>query len=310
MHLNYIIFILLLVVLVFSGIITTRYIAKISSYLELGHFAAGFIIIAVATSIPELVVGVTSALEGVPELSLGNVLGSNVVNLSLIIGTAVLIAGQVNFKENLIKNELTYPFFIALLPILLAVDGTLSRGDGFILISIFLAYLVLVFRYSDYEEEEERVSRNQFLWSLIFFILGSAALLVSARYLVDYASLIALELGIPVFFIGIILISFGTSLPELAFETISLLHGYKNLAIGDLMGSTVANSTLILGTVSLISPVLVPDFTEFQIVTVFLIILISLFILFLRSRTGLNRGRAVLLILIYLIFLVLTGYTI
>ncbi|WJI10484.1 sodium:calcium antiporter [Methanobacterium sp. CWC-01] len=309
MDIDLLIFTFLLLVLISSGIITTRYVSKISSYLKLGHFAAGFIIIAIATSIPELVVGVTSALEGIPELSLGNILGSNVVNLSLIIGTAVLIAGEINFKENKIKKELTYPFFLALLPILLALDGMLSRWDGIVLIIIFLAYFSLVFRHSEFEEEEEVVTRTQFIKSILFFTLGLLALLVSARYLVDYASLIAVDLGIPVFFIGIIVVSFGTSLPELAFETISMLHGYKILAIGDLMGSTVANSTLILGAVSIISPVLVPDFTEFEIVAVFLILLISIFILFLRSKTGLTRFRALILILIYLIFLLLTGFT-
>lgn len=310
MHVDLLIFTLLLMVLIFSGIITTRYISKISSYLKLGHFAAGFIIIAIATSIPELVVGVTSALEGIPELSLGNILGSNVVNLSLIIGTAVLIAGEVNFQENKIKKELTYPFIIALIPIFLALDGTLSRFDGLFLLIIFLAYLFLVFRHSDFEEGEEIVNRKQFLRSVIWFSIGLVALLVSARYLVDYASLIAVEIGIPVFFIGIILISLGTSLPELAFETISMIHGYKILAIGDLMGSTVANSTLILGAVSIISPILVPDFTEFQIVSLVMVVLISVFIIYLRSKSGITRLRALFLILIYVIFLILTGFTV
>lgn len=310
MHVDLLIFTLLLMVLIFSGIITTRYISKISSYLKLGHFAAGFIIIAIATSIPELVVGVTSALEGIPELSLGNILGSNVVNLSLIIGTAVLIAGEVNFQENKIKKELTYPFIIALIPIFLALDGILSRFDGLFLLIIFLAYLFLVFRHSDFEEGEEIVNRKQFLRSVIWFSIGLVALLVSARYLVDYASLIAVEIGIPVFFIGIILISLGTSLPELAFETISMIHGYKILAIGDLMGSTVANSTLILGAVSIISPILVPDFTEFQIVSLVMVVLISVFIIYLRSKSGITRLRALFLILIYVIFLILTGFTV
>jgi cation:H+ antiporter len=134
------------------------------------------------------------------------------------------------------------------------------------------------------------------------------SLLISAKYLVDYTSLIASDIGIPVFLIGIILISFGTSLPELTFETISLLHGYKILAVGDLMGSTLSNSTLILGTVSIINPILVPDYSEFQIVSIFFIILISIFSLYLRSKSGLTRLRALLMIIIYIIFLLLTGF--
>ncbi len=308
MIMDYLIFIFLLILLILSGIITTRSISKISSYLKLAHFSAGFIIIALATGIPELIVGITSAVEGIPDLSLGTVLGSNVVNLSLVIGTAVLIAGNINFEDNNIKKELTYPFFIALLPILLALDQILSRIDGLILIAMFIAYIWFVFKSTDFEEEDEIVSRKQFFRSSILFSLGLIALLISARYLVDYASLIAAEIGIPVFLIGILLVSFGTSLPELTFETTSLLHGYKLLAIGDLMGSTVANSTLILGVVSIISPILVPNLTEFQLVSIFLVILISIFVIYLQSNSGITRLKALLLIFIYVIFLFLTGF--
>lgn len=308
MNIDYMIFAFLLIILILSGALTTRSISKISLYLKLGHFAAGFIIMAIATSVPELVISITSAIEKIPELSLGTVLGSNVVNLSLVIGTATLIAGEINFKSNKIKKELTYPFFIALLPIILASDGILSRIDGIILIIIFITYFTLVFKRSDFEEEEDVVSKKQFIKNLIFFSLGLMALLISAKYLVDYTSLIASDIGIPVFLIGIILISFGTSLPELTFETISLLHGYKILAVGDLMGSTLSNSTLILGTVSIINPISIPDYSEFQIVSIFFIILISIFSLYLRSKSGLTRLRALLMIIIYIIFLLLTGF--
>ncbi len=154
---NYLIFTLLLVILILSGILTTISISKVSSYLKLGHFVAGFIIMAIATGTPELVIGISSVLEGVPEVSLGNVLGSNVVNLSLIIGSAVLIAGEVSFGGK-IKDELIYPFFIALLPIPMVLDGVLSNFDGLFLIIVFIAYCLLVYRRSDFEEE--RVGEN------------------------------------------------------------------------------------------------------------------------------------------------------
>jgi len=302
---HYLIFTALLIVLIVSGIVTTRSISKISSYLRLGHFAAGFIIMAVATGIPELVVGISSVMEGVPEVSLGNVLGSNVVNLSLIIGTAVLIAGGVSFEGDKIGEWFVYPFFIALLPIFLTLDGVLSRFDGLFLIVIFIGYFLLVYRQRGFEEEEE-VGKGEFLLSLILFAAGLTVLLISSRYLVHYAVLIALEIGVPVLFISIILISFGTSLPELVFETISILHGYKALAIGDLMGSTIVNSTLILGVVSVMRPILVTDLKNFQIVSVFLILLIFIFIMFLRSKSGITRQKALLLIIIYVIFLFLS----
>jgi len=187
----------------------------------------------------------------------------------------------------------------------LTLDGVLSRFDGLFLIVIFIGYFLLVYRQRGFEEEEE-VGEGEFLLSLILFAAGLTVLLISSRYLVHYAVLIALEIGVPVLFISIILISFGTSLPELVFETISILHGYKALAIGDLMGSTIVNSTLILGVVSVMRPILVTDLKNFQIVSVFLILLIFIFIMFLRSKSGITRQKALLLIIIYVIFLFLS----
>ncbi len=135
-------------------------------------------------------------------------------------------------------------------------------------------------------------------------------LLASSRYLVHYALLIAGEIGVPIFFISIILISFGTSLPELVFETVSILHGYKGLAVGDIMGSTIVNSTLILGMVAVMRPIPVTDLREFQIASIFLILLIFIFITFLRSKSGITRPKAILLISIYVLFLFLSVFNI
>lgn len=306
MIVDLLIFIFLLVVLVLSGIVTTRSITNISSYLKLGLFATGSLITGIATSTPELAIGIDSAIKGIPELSLGNILGTNVVNLSVIIGTAILIAGKVDFDEGDIKKETIYPFFSAFLPIILSLDGVLSRIDGLFLIIVFIAYFWLVIRKSNFEDDEVTVSRTQFLKNSLFLALGIVGLLVSSWFLVSYASLIAAEIGIPLFVVGILLLSIGTSLPELSFQTVSLLHGYKLLTIGDLSGTTVVNSTLVLGVTSLLYPILVTDFRDFMIVSVFTVIVVFIFSYYLRSK-GISRLKALLLILIYAAFIFLTG---
>ncbi len=293
--------------LVLSGIITTRSIANISSFLKLGLFATGSLITGIATSTPEIAIGIDSAIKGIPELSLGNILGTNVVNLTVIIGTAILIAGKVDFDKGDIHKETIYPFFTAFLPIILSLDGILSRIDGLILIIVFIAYFWFVIRKSHFEEDEITISRVQFLKSSLFLSLGIVGLLISSWYLVSYASLIAVEIGIPLFVVGILLLSIGTSFPELSFQTISLLHGYKLLTIGDILGTTVVNSTLVLGVTSLLNPILVTDFRDFVIVSVFTVIVVFIFSYYLRSK-GITRLKALLLILIYVIFIFLTGY--
>ncbi len=307
MIIDYLIFIFLLVVLVLSGIITTRSISSISSYLKLGLFATGSLITGIATSTPELAIGIDSAINGIPELSLGNILGTNVVNLTVIIGTAILIAGKIDFDEGDIRKETIYPFFTAFLPIILSLDGVLSRVDGLILVMVFIAYFWLVIRKGSFKKDDVSISRAQFLKNSILLALGIAGLLISSWYLVSYASLIAVEIGMPLFVVGILLLSIGTSLPELSFQTVSLLHGYKLLTMGDLLGTTVVNSTLILGVTSLLTPILVTDFNDFIIVSVFTVIVVSIFSLYLRSK-GITRLMALLLVLIYVVFIFLTGF--
>lgn len=310
MYIDWLIFVFLLLVLLASGIATTKSLSIISSYLKLGHLTAGFLIMAILTGIPELLVGFNSALLGIPELSLGDVMGSNIINLSLVIGIAVLIGGGIKFKNRPIKKETTNLFLIALLPLLLAWDHDLSRWDGMVLLGAFFIYVLVILRNKTSDADiEEGISRKSFLRNLVLFWVGVVALLVSSRYLVYYASLIAGEIGIPIFLVGVLLVSLGTSLPELSFETISILHGHPFLAVGDLMGSTVANATLILGLVSIISPIMISDFNQFQFTSIFLIFFIFIFIAFLRSDQGINRFRAVFLIVVYLLFLLLTEST-
>lgn len=263
---------------------------------------------AIATGIPELIVGLTAALTGVPQLSLGDVIGSNIINLSLVMGIAVIISGNVHFKENAIKKSTVYLFFLSFLPVVLALDQNLSRVDGFILLSTYVIYLMIIIRGRDSESEEE-VGYREFIKSSLFFSVGVIALVLSARYLVEYTTIIASEMNISILVIGVFLLSFGTSIPELVFETISLLHGYKLLAVGDLMGSTVANSTLIIGLVAILSPISISNFGLFQMVALFFAVILLIFTLFIKSKKGVTRFRALILIGVYVLFLITTQYT-
>lgn len=300
------IFVFLLIVLVLSGILTTRTLSNITSYLKLEHFIAGFIIMAISTTIPEFVVGIESALAGVPILSFGDILGSNIINLTLVIGIVTFLSGGMAFKNDVVRGDSKYMFIIALLPIFLALDQRLSRLDGIILLAVFIFYIMLLFRRKRNLELENKITRIDFLRSCFLFAAGVVSLLISAKYLIYYASSVAVEIGIPLLAVGIFMVSFGTSLPELVFESVAMLHGYKHMAIGDLMGSTVANSTLVLGVVALINPILIVNFYMFKLTSIFLIIILFSFTMLITSKKGITRQRALLLISIYILFLIVT----
>ncbi len=261
---------------------------------------------AISTTIPEFVVGIESALAGVPILSFGDILGSNIINLTLVIGIVTFLSGGMAFKNDVVRGDSKYMFIIALLPIFLALDQRLSRLDGIILLAVFIFYIMLLFRRKRNFELENKITRIDFLRSCFLFAAGVISLLFSAKYLIYYASSVAVEIGIPLLAVGIFMVSFGTSLPELVFESVAMLHGYKHMAIGDLMGSTVANSTLVLGVVALINPILIVNFYMFKLTSLFLIIILFSFTMLITSKKGITRQRALLLISIYILFLIVT----
>lgn len=286
---------------------------SLSSKSRTGAFAVTGLIAALGTSLPELFVGITSALRGTPSLSLGTVIGSNIANLSLIVGGAALLGGSVAVRGDFLKADIFYAFLVGTAPMLLLIDKTLSRVDGLILLALYGFYQVMVFtekhRTARVTEEDgfihrlirklsHRTARRELGW----VFLGIALLLFSADMLVRLAVQIALILGVPVLLVGLILVAIGTSLPELAFSTKAIKEHQPQMVFGNLLGSIVANATLILGLVSLISPIRVSAFTEYLVATMAFVVIFGTFYYFVRTKHKLERWEGAFLIGFYLAF--------
>jgi len=288
---------------------------SISIRVGLGKFALTSFLLALATSLPELFVGITSALEGKPNLSLGNIIGSNIADLSLVIGGAALFAGAVNVKGQFMKRDIFYAFLAGAAPMLLLFDKSLSRVDGLILLALYGFYNIKVFverheKLAQQRGKEEslvrrlirRINHRSTATEAAWIFLGVALLLFSADMLVRIASKIALVLNIPILLIGLFLVAAGTSLPELAFEFKAIKEKEPGMVFGDLLGSIVANGTLIIGLVSFISPIKIRAFDEYLLATMAFVILFALFYLFIRTKKKLERWEGALLLAVYLIF--------
>lgn len=284
-------------------------------------FILSSILMAIATSFPELSVGITSALEGAPHLSFGNVLGANIANITLVVGLSAFIVGRINVHGEFIKKEVLVALAAGGLPILLAIDGSLSRVDGLILIITYLAYATSFFklRFMQIAQELRKetffhrflrvflhakidINRNK-EWGKFF--LGIGALLISADILVKIARELAGAAGIPIFLVGLILLSLGTTLPELAFSFRSLEDKEPMMYFGNLLGSIITNSTLILGLVALIYPVQIIEVQKTWIAAATFLLVFLVFWFFIRTKLRLDRWEAGLLLLIYLAFVVL-----
>lgn len=279
---------------------------------KLGKFALTSFILALATSIPELFVGVTSALENRPNLCLGNVLGSNIADLSLVVGGAALLGGEVMVLGKVFTRDIFLTFIVSILPIFLLLDKALSRFDGVVLILVYLFYQITVLRGKRQELNgpgwikrllkrlSPLSSNHKKEW--LKFSLGVVLLLLSADLLVKASTRLALTFSIPILLIGLFLVAVGTSLPELSFSFQAIKRKEAGMVFGDLLGSLVANSTLILGTTATLHPIKIAAFGDFLLATIFFLFIFGLFYFFTKTKRKLERWEGAILLLVYVFF--------
>jgi len=272
----------------------------------LSEFVIGFILMGLATSIPELFVGVSSALARNSAFGLGNVIGSNILNITLIGGIIVLIGRGIKIESKKTKKDALYMFFITLLPfILMWIGHSISRIDALILLGAFFFYNVKLLRERKEftKEQKERERRWEPILNTFLFILCLVLLFFSSKFIIKYASLLSIDLSLPPILIGLFLISVGTTLPELAFESRAVQMKHSEMALGNLIGSVIVRSTLVLSITALISPI-TANFSLFFSSGVFMIIVAFLFATFVESGNKLYIKEGISLILLYVFFII------
>jgi cation:H+ antiporter len=274
----------------------------------LSEASAGFIILAVLTSTPELVVALFAIIQGNSAISIGDILGSNVFNLGIVLGILGIIGYLKTCCTDLLVELTDILFVTALIPLLLVISQyhifeIPSSVIGLILLSAFLINLYLLARkrtpaveLSTSEKGEKRKIGSVVAVLLVSFII----VVVAARLTVYSASNIAVALGIPPILIGAKIVSIGTSLPELSTALVAVRRGRVQLAIGDMIGSNLTNLTLVLGLVLLTSPFQV-DLAIFTEILPFVLITTVIFWRFIM-KGGVSKVGGVMLILTYILF--------
>ena len=303
---------------------------KVSTITKLGKTSVGFTLIAMSTTLPELTVAVIAALSGGTSLSVGNVLGSNIFNISVIIGLAAVLlyltqkhknknnlnGNGINLIPSFAKSELSnieFGLFISsLIPMVLIYIATASWIVGLILLFIFVAYMYRLTKIRVPDEEAEVVSleeKSRLKRYIIFTITGAIGVVISANFLVNSAIGIAQSVGIPQTVIGATIIAAGTSLPELTIGLKSVIKGHSGLAFGNIIGASFVNTTLILG-ITLFGPALmgnpvVMNMSVFQNLITFSII-INLFFWYFLSKEKIAWREGIIFLFIYALFLFTT----
>ena len=276
----------------------------IAGWLRVPKLLVATTLAAFATSSPELTVSTIAALAGKPEIGLGDALGSNVVNIALIFGLALLF-GPIRAQRKELGRDFALVLSVPLLTLWLASDGTLSRHDGIFLLLIFSIWMVAVVRTGAQARDAAApaVAAPPPIVAFIYGLGGLAALILAGRLFVSGASSIATAFGVDAYVIGATVVAIGTSLPELVTVLLARWRGHDDIGIGTLLGSNLFNGMFIVGVAANIHPIQSP-LTEIAVTIVFGVAAVLLMI---PNRAGLiTRSRGMLLLTTYVAFVLAT----
>lgn len=284
-----------------------HYVLAISRTLGLSEMAAGFLLLSIATSLPELSVSTIAALSGEGGLSVGNVLGSNIANLTIILGLSILIARKtINIKGQSQKELVQFLFITSIIPLFIIQRGTLGTMLGVILLILFAYFGLTISRKTETTNNNHEIPLSNKKENMPFigikFLIGLALIIFFSTIAVESSVELADFIGLPSSIIGATIIGLGTSLPELATTIQALKQGLHSMALGNLLGSCITNITLILGVSSLVSV------SEVNVVAVqsimFYVLISSLTVWYMvGSNEKLTKKGALFLCLIYIAFI-------
>ncbi len=327
--LNFILFWIGVFILIKGADFLVNGASSLAKLLKISPIVIGLTVVAFGTSAPELVVSLTSALNNQTDVTLGNIIGSNIANILLILGVSAIIY-PLRVRENTVWKEIPMSFLGAILLIVLAFEELIDRGglpetlsnssqiigsmsisNGIILLSFFVIFLYYTFGIAKaHAETEPEIEKNSKTVSIFLIILGFAGLVLGSNLLVSNGVSLARSIGVSDSFIGLTLIALGTSLPELTTSIVAALKKKADIVIGNVVGSNIFNIFLVLGSTTLVKPIPLPAIYIFDILFLFAATILLLGLLFIRERHVISRFEGSLMLtsyIFYISYLVLRG---
>lgn len=274
---------------------------KLAVHYSIPSFVIGATVIALGTSLPEMVASMFASYQGHSELAVSNVIGSNIFNLALVLGLVFIIGKKLTPKRDIFKEDSAWALFPILTFLLIAYNNEISRFDGMIYIMMMVGYLLFLKNNAlDILEGEGRNKNKEkfnFKSTTLFMLLGFTFVLVGAHFTVESASSIATTLGVSEWVIGLLVIAFGTSLPELAVSITAIKKGDADMAIGNIIGSNIANFTVVIGASALISPLAIDlGKSMFDIMAA---LILTIMLVFVTVNKLYNRSTGIVFLLIF-----------
>ena len=281
--------------------------SKIADKFGIPHIVIGLTIVAFGTSAPEAAVSISAALKGSVDLAISNVLGSNIMNVLLILGLSSIIY-PLAVKKSAIKFDIPFVFAVSVLMLVCgAIDGNVGRIDGLIFWVLLVGYIIYMIRLTkksqESDEDFEPADDNDKIWKLLLLIIvGGVMIVAGSNVTVDAASNIATEFGMDDRLIGLTIVAFGTSLPELVTSCIAAKKKETDIAVGNIVGSNLFNILFVLGTSAVITPIeYKSDFIFDNVVAILVMVVLWLFVF---RKQKLSRAGGVIMLVLYAAYFV------
>lgn len=310
-----IVFIVLgLALLVLGGEFLVRASVGLSFKLKLSKMVIGLTVVSLSTSMPELLVSLQAALKGFSDISLGNVIGSNIANIGLVLGLTALISPLMIDRGFYRINWPVMMFFSVLLYYFLSNDNILSRNEGIVFVVLMATFLIALIYISRKNKEvvdesvDDKLAHTPYFKILLWLVIGALALWGGAELLVDGAVDLAQMMGVSERIIAVTMIAVGTSVPELAASIIAALRKEKAISLGNLIGSNIFNIGSVLGITAIIQPVQMQsiEVLNFDILWMIAFAAVLLPLTFMRKMFLLGRVKGLLIFIAYIVFVVMT----
>ena len=276
--------------------------SKIADKFGIPHIVIGLTIVAFGTSAPEAAVSISAALKGSVDLAISNVLGSNIMNVLLILGLSSIIY-PLAVKKSAIKFDIPFVFAVSVLMLVCGViDGNVGRIDGLIFWVLLVGYIIYMIRLTkksqESDEDFEPADENDKIWKLLLLIIvGGVMIVVGSNVTVDAASNIATKFKMDDRLIGLTIVAFGTSLPELVTSCIAAKKKETDIAVGNIVGSNLFNILFVLGTSAVITPIeYKSDFIFDNVVAILVMVVLWLFVF---RKQKLSRAGGVIMLVLY-----------
>lgn len=315
---TYILFIIGFILLIKGADLLVDGAASIAKKLKIPSIVIGLTIVAFGTSAPEFIVNVFASARGNSEIAVGNILGSNIVNILLILGISAIIY-PVTAKKNTVLKEI--PLSVLSVVVLgfiandMLIDGAsfsgITRIDGFILLSFFVVFLYYTFGItkSDTDIVEEEIKVMSHSKAVVFIILGLVGLAVGGKWIVDGAVKIAELFNISQSLIGLTIVAIGTSLPELATSVIAAYKKQSDIAIGNVVGSNIFNVFLVLGASAIINPLPFNISSNSDIAMALFASIVLFLVMFIGKKRVIERWQGVIMVTVYVGYVVFLIFT-